>query len=142
MKYVIGIDPGSTKGHGVSTYCDGKLIDLRMCELMELHEYLLGITPNGLVVVHIEDVYSQKGVWHGQGQNKKAFAKTSQNVGLCKWSQIEVERMCKHIGVEVIRHKVSSVWKKERPVFEKFTKWKGQSNEDTRSAAYFGFLGL
>tara|TARA_R110002012_G_scaffold270864_2_gene455979 strand:+ start:291 stop:728 length:438 start_codon:yes stop_codon:yes gene_type:complete len=143
-KYVIGCDPGSTKGHGVSVYKDKTLIELHMMKLMELYGLLLALKEDGGVIVHIEDVYSQRGVWHDENGSKKSFGKTSQNVGLCKWAQIEVERMCEHIGVEVVRHKVSKCWKDKngKVQFEKVTGWAGRSNEDTRSAAYFGFLGL
>lgn len=143
-KYVIGIDPGSTKGHGVAVYVNGNLEDLHMMPLMKLHELLVGIKQYGSVIVHIEDVYGQKGNWHGTSQNKKAFAKAAQNTGLCKWAQVEVERMCEHIGVKVVKHKVSSKWKsqREKSMFEKLTGWNGRSNEDTRSAAWFGYLGL
>lgn len=142
-KYVIGIDPGSTKGHGVAIYEDGKLVNIEMSELMPLYALLNALKQSGSVVVHVEDVMGQKGTWHGTAQNKKAFAKTAQNVALCKWSQVEVERMCAYIDVSVVKHKVSKCWKKDngKAQFEKVTGWKGISNEDTRSAAYFGWLG-
>lgn len=142
--YVIGVDPGSTKGHGVAVYQDGQLKDLLMLELMPLYELLKNIKGLGSVIVHIENVHGQRGVWHGYSQNKKAFGKTSENVGLCKWAQIEVERMCAHIGVDIVRHGVSSAWKDNngKAQFEKVTGWNGQSNEDKRSAAYFGYIGL
>ena len=143
-KYVIGIDPGSTKGHGVAVYENGELVNIEMSELMPLYSLLSTLKQSGSVIVHIEDVMGQKGTWHGTAQNKKAFAKTAQNVALCKWSQVEVERMCAYIDVEVIKHKVSKCWKKDngKAQFEKVTGWSGRSNEDTRSAAYFGWLGV
>ncbi len=144
-KYVIGCDPGSTKGHGIAVYKNKVLIELHMMKLMELYELLLVLKEDGSVIVHIEDVYSQRGVWHNENGSKKSFGKTSQNVGLCKWAQIEVERMCDHIGVEVVRHKVSSRWKKAgapEQEFKRCTGWEKRSNEDKRSSAFFGYLGL
>jgi hypothetical protein len=43
-----------------------------------------------------------------------------------------------------VRHKVSKKWKDAagKKEFERVTGWKGRSNEDTRSAAYFGYLGV
>jgi len=41
----------------------------------------------------------------------------------------------------MVRHRVSKMWKKDKKQFELVTKWTGRSNEDTRSAAYFGWLG-
>jgi predicted RNase H-like nuclease (RuvC/YqgF family) len=142
--YVIGIDPGSTKGHGVAVYQDGELVNIKMSQLMPLYSLLTTLKQSGNVIVHIEDVMAQKAVWHGKKQSKAAYGKTSQNVALCKWAQVEVERMCEYIDVDVVKHRVSSCWKKDngKAQFEKVTGWKGRSNEDTRSAAYFGWLGL
>lgn len=143
-KYVIGIDPGSTKGHGVAVYQDGELVNIEMSQLMPLYSLLTTLKQSGSVTVHIEDVMAQKTVWHGKKQSKAAYGKTSQNVALCKWAQVEVERMCEYIDVPVVKHRVSSCWKKDngKAKFEKVTGWKGRSNEDKRSAAYFGWLGL
>ena len=112
---------------------------------MELYELLLSLKEDGGVIVHIEDVYSQRGVWHNENGSKKSFGKTSQNVGLCKWAQIEVERMCEHVGVEVVRHKVSSTWKKagtQEQQFKRCTGWTKRSNEDKRSAAWMAYQAL
>ncbi len=142
MKYVIGIDPGATKGHGVSTYKDGALIDLSMMSLMELMEHLNGL--GGIPVIHIEDMMTQKGNWHTGNQSQKASAKSGEHLGYCKWAQVEVERLCEYLGFKVVKHKVSKYWKGKngKSQFEKVTGWKGRSNEDTRSAAYFGWLGV
>lgn len=143
-KYVIGIDPGSTKGHGVAIYEDGKLVNIEMSELMPLYSLLSTLKQSGSVIVHIEDVMAQKAVWHGKKQSKEAYGKTSQNVALCKWSQVEVERMCAYIDVKVVKHRVSKCWKATdsgQAQFKKVTGWIGRSNEDKRSAAYFGWLG-
>jgi hypothetical protein len=96
------------------------------------------------IEVHIEDVMSQKGNWHIGKQNQKAAAKTGENTGYCKWAQVEVERMCEHLGVEVTKHKVSKAWKDAsgKKQFELVTGWKERSNADTRSAAHFGYLGI
>lgn len=144
MEYVIGVDPGSTKGHGVAIYINGQLKELHMMRLMELYDFCKLLIRRNNVVVHIEDVYGKKGNWHGSTQSKEAYAQSAQNTGLCKWAQVEVERMCAHIGVEIVKHPVSRRWKTQaqKKEFERATGWIGRSNEDTRSAAWFGFLGL
>jgi hypothetical protein len=69
--------------------------------------------------------------------------KISELVGRCKQIQLEVEKIAEHFDIKIVRHKVSRKWKDAagRKEFERFTGWKGQSNPDTRSAAYFGYLG-
>lgn len=138
---VIGIDPDANK-HGVSVYVDSKLVDLKSLELMQLVDLLREYEFK--CVVHIEDVNAQKAVWHGRQQSKAAYGMTSQNVAKCKQAQLEVERMCKYFGVEVVKHKISSEWKSQagKVVFERVTGWKGRSNEDARSAAWFGYKGV
>jgi hypothetical protein len=142
--FIVGVDPGSTKGHGVSLYENGKLIGLKMMRLMVLHDFLLRLLEEDKVTLHIEDVNAKKAVWHGKSQSKAAYGKTSQNVALCKWAQVEVERMCEYIGVDFERHPVSSKWKSQasKVEFERVTGWEGRSNEDTRSAAWFGYIGV
>ena len=73
--------------------------------------------------------------------SKFVKAKKSEHIGLCKQSQVELERMLSHYGIKIVKHKISKTWKKEKAQFQAVTGWKGQSNEDTRSAAYFGWLG-
>ena len=143
-KYVIGIDPGSTKGHGVSTYKNGELIELRMCNLIQLMQYLQGFNPDE-VAIHLEDVYSSKGAYRVSPKDSKASAAAKgRSIGRCDWAQVEVERLCEHFGIKLVKHRISKCWKDKngKAQFEKVTSWTGRSNEDTRSAAYFGWLGL
>ena len=144
-KIVIGIDPDS-KAHGVAIYINKDLKVLNCMTLMELHGFLTVDVDFAIedVTVHIENVDGNKSVWHGRQQSKAAFGQTSQRVAKCKQAQLELERMLDWLGVEVVRHKISKAWKTgetQTNQFKKITKWKGRSNEDTRSAAYFGYLG-
>lgn len=147
--YVIGIDPDSNK-HGVATYKDGKLERLDSMPLMELLNYVSNIQKiqefGESIEFHMEDVKANKAVWHGRKESKSSFGMTSQKVAKCKQAQIEVERMIDFVfGLDALTlHKVSSKWKSQegKKQFEKVTGWSGRSNGDTRSAAYFGFLGL
>lgn len=142
--WVIGVDPDSVK-HGVAIYHHKKLVELLNLELMGLMEKALEIKATGeTVIASVENVSENPSIWHNQDGNKRSFGKTSYNVGKCAQAQCEVSRMFKHIGIEQKLKKVSKKWKSqnERAIFEKVTGWSGRSNEDTRSAAYFGFLEI
>lgn len=142
MSIVIGVDPSASK-HGIAVYIGGKLEHLLNLELMEIHQMLIHDFNSDFdnIAFVIEDVKANKAVWHGRSQNKLAFGMTSQNVAKCKQAQIELEKMLKFLGVKYVNKSISSQWKKSKGLFEKITGWKGSSNKDNRSAAYFGYLG-
>ena len=138
-KIVIGIDPDS-KAHGVSVYADGELVDLRCMTLIDLMNYT---NWDGSEVVHIENVCEQNATFSKSFvKNNKANTTISRHIGKCQQAQIELERLFNYLGIKVVKHKISKAWKKDKKQFELVTGWKGRSNEDTRSAAYFGWLGL
>ena len=66
----------------------------------------------------------------------------ARRLGMVQQSQSELERMLIRFNIVPTKHKISKMWKKDKAQFEKVTGWTGRSNEDTRSAAYFGFLGI
>ena len=143
-RIIIGIDPDS-KAHGVAVYEDGKLISLECFSLMGV----MGILKNfreslpGLddIEVHIEDVCANNAVFRAGG-NAKVNMSIARRLGMVQQSQTELERMLIRFHIVPTKHKISKMWKKDKAQFEKVTGWTGRSNEDTRSAAYFGFLGL
>lgn len=147
-KYIIGIDPDS-KAHGIAYYEGGELDALFNFTLMQLHDYLL----NGFegefseLEIHIEDVCANNKTFSKRFvANNYAQTTVTRSLGKCQQSQTELERMIEHIDedkeIKIVKHKISKQWKKNKAQFEAVTKWKGRSNEDTRSAAYFGYLGL
>ncbi len=140
--FSVGCDPDS-KEHGVAIYKNAVLIELLNLSLLDFMDKLIDLKTHGDIHVHIENVNGNKAVWHGEDQNKKAYGMTSQNVAKCKQAQIEVERMLARLEIPFTQHPPSSAWKKEdqKRQFELVTGWKGRSNEDNRSAAYFGYLG-
>ncbi len=147
-KYVIGCDPDSDK-HGIATYEDGKLTRLDSMSLMQLMTYLSNLNESCAfgewIEFHMEDVCAQNAAFRKSGvKNAKAGTAINRSIGKCQQAQVEVERMLEHIGIEFTKHKISKAWKNQdgKKQFESVTKWKGRSNEDTRSAAYFGYLGL
>lgn len=141
--YSIGCDPDS-KYHGVAVYKNGNLVDLQALNLMQFMDLLLEIKVDGAIHVHIENMNGKKAVWHAEDQSKKSYGMASQNVAKCKQAQIEVERMLDKLSIPYTHHHISSAWKSqaEKKQFEVVTGWKGTSTKDTRSAAYFGFIGL
>lgn len=145
-KIIIGIDPDS-KAHGIAIYYDGKLGYLKSMTLFELYDHIeQDIQHFGDAEIHIEDVCAiSNSCFHWKPRDSKYVkAKKSEHIGLCKQAQIELERMAKVIDVKVVKHKISKQWKDAKSgkkMFQRITGWTKQSNEDTRSAAYFGWLG-
>jgi hypothetical protein len=142
---IIGIDPDSDK-HGVAIFHSDGLFMLKRLSLMDIHDELIRLNPNRLepnIEIHIEDVcgVSYSGFHYKQEESQEVKAKKSENVGMCKQAQKEVERLAERRNIKVVKHKISKCWKKDKKQFELVTGWKGRSNEDTRSAAYFGWLG-
>ena len=148
-KIIIGIDPDSNK-NGVSVYENGNLIELKSLSTIDLFifamEYKGYVDKFGFSVeVHIEDLCAvSNSQFHWKRNDIPAVkAKKSEGVGRCKQAQIEAERIFEHFGIKIFNHKISKLWKSQssKKQFEKVTGWKKPSNEDTRSAAYFGWLG-
>tara|TARA_R100000963_G_C4562870_1_gene51003 strand:+ start:53 stop:493 length:441 start_codon:yes stop_codon:yes gene_type:complete len=143
-KIIIGIDPDS-KAHGVAIYSGKDLLTLKSMPLMELiselRHYALGDYD---LTVNIEDVSGVSAAFNARDRetNINVKLKMAQHIGMCKQSQAELERVCEWYKIKVVKHKISKTWKKDKVQFEKITGWSGRSNEDTRSAAYFGWLGV
>ena len=146
-KLIIGCDP-DVDGKGFAIYEDGVLIALKAYSLIELFEYIQDLTcvwfTEG-IELHIEDLNGNKSSSfnHNEKQSKQVQNKISESVGRCKQMQLEVEKIAEHFDIKIVRYPVSSQWKNSagKKEFERLTGWKGRSNEDTRSAAYFGYLG-
>jgi hypothetical protein len=142
MSIIIGIDPDS-KAHGVAVYENGKLNELSsmtLLELMDMFDFGFEGLNKSSAVIHMEDVCANNGIFR-TGNNKKVQMSIARRLGMVQQSQIELERLFEYYEIKVVKHKISKKWKKEKTEFEKVTGWTGRSNEDTRSAAYFGFLG-
>lgn len=147
-KYIIGIDPDSDK-HGVAVYQDGELIHLKSMQLLAIKDFInkeMPVIDLDNVEIHIEDVCANNAAFKKRGvKNPKAGTAVNRGVGKCQQSQIELERLFDYYEIKVVKHKISKQWKDAehgKGLFEKVTGWKGRSNEDTRSAAYFGYLGV
>lgn len=142
----IGIDPDS-EANGVAVYDHGKLVRLSKLNTVQFTaqlEQTIFYHRKENIKVHIENVCGISAAFNARNKraNMAVKLKMAQHIGMCKQAQIEIERVCEALGVEFVRHPVSKMWKKDKAQFEKVTGWAGRSNEDTRSAAAMGWLGV
>lgn len=139
---VIGIDPDS-EAHGIATYIDGKLVSLGMMTRANLVGWILSQLPEE-VVCSIENVMANKFVYARNAQRSKAVeTNIALKTGRCQQAQVELMRDLDGIGCRYELHVPQrGNWAGDKKRFETVTGWKGKSNADTRSAAYFGYLAL
>jgi len=147
-KVILGVDPDSNKS-GFALFIDGKLTELDCLQLMGFYFSLDNLCEKygeSDIELHIENV---------NGISSNAFSvsgkdplpvklKKAEHVGKCKQAQIEIERIAEKLNIKVVHHKVSKSWKDSatgKAVLADLG-WYGKSNEDSRSAAYFGYLGV
>ena len=140
---VIGIDPDSKK-HGVAVYLDGGLIGLESLELFKIYTDIVNVYRSDGILFSIEDVCANNFIYsRNETKNKKKDQAIIRSVGKCQQAQVELMRMLTSLDVKYVLHKPQKGnWAKNRKQFERVTGWTKQSNEDTRAAAYFGFLAL
>ena len=140
---IIGIDPDS-EAHGVAMFKVDGICKLQCLTLVELFE-IIKFNSDEVFEAHMENVCGNNATFQKRGiHNQRATTNVSRSLGKCQQSQIELERVFKHLGVKVVLHPISKNWKAAsigKKALEKYTGWTGRSNEDTRSAAYFGWLG-
>ena len=149
-KIIIGCDPDSDKS-GVAVYKDGELIECKSMSLVNIY-WMMYIESKpckalGLdIELHIENLNGNKSsaFGHTAKQSMQVKNKISEGVGKCKQVQTEIERIAEYFEIKIVRHQVNSMWKSQiqKKIFESVTGWNGSSNEDSRSAAYFGYLGV
>lgn len=139
---IIGIDPDSKK-HGVAIYLDGVLSGLWNLELMMLKKIIKSYREKGYsVICAIEHVHANTSTFRAGGSKSKSLsARMGHGVGMVHQASVELCRMLDHIDVPYSLYKISNRWKSQsdKRFFELATGWEGLSNEDTRSAAYFGY---
>jgi len=142
-KLIIGCDPDSDKS-GFAIYKNGVLSDLLSMRLLDFIDFLT-THKDKEIVLHIENLCSTSTAFTAnKAPTQAAKLKIAQNIGQCKQAQIEIERIAESYNVKIVHHQISSKWKKgsSKKEFERLTGWIGRSNEDTRSAAYFGYIGV
>lgn len=139
-KYVIGVDPDSEK-HGIAVYCEGALQSLHMLNTVQIFtELVRGYTG---AIFSIENCLANNFVYARNTNSKAVQSSIARRTGRCQQAQAELMLWLDHYQIPYVLHKPQKGnWAENKPVFEKATGWKGSSNKDTRSAAYFGFLAL
>jgi len=146
--FTIGCDPDSTK-HGFALFENEKLVSLNSFTLLDMQRFLISFFGNDFssLEFHLEDNASVKSAYTAKskkGENLAVKLNIAQKIGMVKQAQIELERMLKELGIKVVHRKQSKRWKSgdaEVEIFKSATGWTNRSNEDTRSAAYFGYVG-
>lgn len=137
----VGVDPDS-KAHGVAIYENKQLVSLHLWSLPQIIKYIT--ETNEPVIFSIEDAKAKKCVYRQHSSNKaRPQGEIGRRLGMCQQAQIELERVLESFSVPYVLHKpMKGNWAdtKLKKQFEKVTGWKGQSNMDTRSAAWFGYL--
>lgn len=141
MRIVIGIDPDTEK-HGVAVFTNGRLADLRKFSLIEIIKEIIERKEDEEMIFSIEDVCANNFIYRrNKTSNQNININIARSVGACQQSQTELMRMLEHFNIKYVLHKPQrGNWAKDKAQFEKVTGWDKKSNEDTRSAAYFGYL--
>lgn len=144
VSHVIGIDPDS-EAHGFALYKDGRLVEMERKTTIQIVDMLIGYDETGgNVLFSIEDVMRNQFIY-GRNEQKNKFmqGKVGMHVGRCQQAQVELIRWLEHYNIPYQLHKPQSGnWAKNKDLFEKATGWSLRSNEDCRSAAYFGMLAV
>lgn len=145
-KFEIGIDPDSDK-YGVAIAKNGELCTVKSMCITHLVPMIAELSDSGSVVVYIEDVcgISSSAFNHSRKDTQAVKFKKSESVGMCKQAQIVIQKFCAEYGIPVHKFKVSKAWKDTktgRAALKNVFGWEGESNEDSRSAAYFLYLGV
>lgn len=143
IKICVGVDPDS-EANGIAIYKDGELIALHEWTTVTIVKYLEEIHGSCEILFSIENVLANNFVYARNSKaTKAAEAKVGLCIGQCQQAQTELMRWLDEWSVPYVLHKPQKGnWYKDRALFEKATGWKKQSNEDTRSAAYFGYLAI
>lgn len=138
MPVTVGIDPDSHK-YGVAVFKEGELTELLHLTLVELVQF---IREREVDMYAVEDVKSNAFMYSRNNNGMRAAAmKIAQNVGQCKQAQQHACEFLEDAQKKIIFVKPQKGnWAKSKAIFEKATGWAGRSNEDTRAAAYIGWL--
>lgn len=143
-KIIYGVDCDSEK-HGIAIFHDGRLEHLTSLNLPIFIDLLVSNAKGGIeILVSIEDVMANKFIYtRNNHANPAVLANIAMKVGRNQQAQVELMRMLDHHGIKHVLHKPQSGnWADNKKLFEMATGWKGNSNSDTRSAAYFGMLEI
>jgi hypothetical protein len=140
----IGVDT-DTKKHGVSVYQGKKLVQLAMIETLNFDQFVyLHKDPEVDLLFIIEDVCANNFVYK---RNQKASRAAENLVAICvgrnQQAQTELMRYLDRLEMNYrLIPPTRGNWAKNTKQFQLLTGWPKSGNIDTRSAAFFGYLGL
>lgn len=149
-KIIVGIDPDADK-HGFAVYKQENqrttLCELSQRNLMEIMDFLIPYENTQTLhtlLFSIEDVMANQFVYErNKHDSKAAQSKIAMNTGRCQQSQVELVRMLDYADVKYVLHPPQKDnWANNEKLFMLATSWKGSSNADKRSAAFFGYLAI
>lgn len=140
---IVGVDPDS-EAHGIAIFENGELIKLEKWGIADVLSFLPGRDGSKDLVFSIENVMKNQFVYaRNRHDSKSAQSKIAMHIGRCQQAQVELERVLTHFGIKFVRFPPQKGnWANNKALFESATGWKSRSNEDTRSAAFFGYLFL
>lgn len=143
---IIACDPDSNKS-GWAVVKNGELITLTCKSLVEIFEYFNGCKNHDKIELHIENVNGISAAFNARDRKSSLAVKlkVAQHIGMCKQVQVEIERIAERFGIKVVHHPVSKMWKDSKigkAALKEVFGYDGQSNEDSRSAAYFSYRAL
>lgn len=142
-KIVFGIDPDAER-FGVAVYIDGKIDRLYQATAPEIIRDVCHLRKDSEILFSIENVMANQTVYErNRHENKEAQSKIAMRIGRNQQSQVELQRWLDFYEIPYVLHRPQKGnWKDKRGLFERLTGWKKSSNQDTRAAAFFGYLAL
>ncbi|MFC4699367.1 hypothetical protein ACFO4O_04240 [Glaciecola siphonariae] len=143
-RVIIGVDPDAQK-HGVAVYRNKQLRELSTLTLVDIMKKIVApaVEDESIELFFaIEDVCANTFIYsRNMKKNLSLQSRVARNVGACQQSQVELMRFLDDLKISYALYKpTSGNWAKNKKRFELLTGWNQRSNEDTRSAAYFGYL--
>lgn len=147
--FVIGIDP-DVKKSGIAIFENKKLVELKNLSLTDFYMFCENIVEHfdycsdelDKPTFVIEDGNIISGLYNrNKNNNNLVQHKISEHVGANKQRAKDLIEIAEFFGIKTIRQKPrKGNWSDKKAMFESVTGWKGRSNPETRSAAFFGYF--
>lgn len=143
---IIGIDPDMIAS-GFAVVVDGKIKALLNVPLPDVLHWVGGIAEPGKVVIKLEDVEANKGLFASrQNKNKAVSIKIAMSVGKVQATTHHIREILESAGytVKMVKPLTGAVKKQAKAdykYFNKVTGWAGRSNADQRDAAMIALWG-
>ena len=147
---VIGIDPDMIASGVAVIYGPEnlrKIHSLNSVKLFALADFVKSVGRVQDVIVKIEDVEANKGLFASRQNNNKAVSiKIAMSVGKVQATTHHIRELLESAGYTVkmvtpLKGAVKQQAKKDAEYFNKLTGWSGRSNADQRDAALIALYG-